>query len=99
MSPTTWREMVDRTRELEAALGTEEKRVMDNEKETVVLQRRAIRACGAIAEGQLVTQDDLTVLRPCPDDGLPPYRMGELVGKIADRDIEPGDCVRLSDIR
>ena len=35
MTPDTWREMVDRTRELEAALGSHEKFVADNEKETV----------------------------------------------------------------
>src|SRR5262249_53339138 len=43
MDPRTWREMVDRTRELEAALGTGVKRVEENERETVVLQRRSIR--------------------------------------------------------
>ena len=32
MDPMTWKEMVDRTRELEFALGTEEKEVMGNEK-------------------------------------------------------------------
>ena len=99
MNPVTWREMVDRTRELEAALGTEEKRVMDNEKETVVLQRRAVRARAPIAEGQVISDGDLIVLRPCPEDALPPYRMSELVGKTAGRYIEAGDCVRLMDIR
>jgi N-acetylneuraminate synthase len=30
MDPADWREMVERTRELESALGTEEKRIMEN---------------------------------------------------------------------
>ncbi len=44
MNPKTWREMVDRSRELEAALGKSKKFVAENEIETVVLQRRSIRA-------------------------------------------------------
>ena len=44
MTPKSWREMIDRSRELELSLGNGEKKIEDNEKETVVLQRRAIRA-------------------------------------------------------
>jgi N-acetylneuraminate synthase len=40
MNPTTWRDMIDRTRELQAALGGGVKRVEENEKETRILQRR-----------------------------------------------------------
>ena len=99
MDPRTWRDMVDRTRELEAALGPHEKRVMDNERETVVVQRRAVRAARPIASGATVTREDLTVLRPCPADALPPYAMDKVIGCVARRDIEAGDCVRLADVR
>lgn len=98
MDPVSWRDMVARTRELEAALGGEDKRVMDNERETVVLQRRAVRARRAIPAGHKIGPDDLTVLRPCPDDALPPYRIGELIGRVAARDLVEGDCVRPIDV-
>ena len=49
MDPRTWRDMVDRTRELEAALGSPVKRVADNEKETLVVQRRCLRAAAGLA--------------------------------------------------
>jgi len=98
MDPATWRDMVERTRELEAALGTTEKRVMDNERETVVLQRRAVRAARPIKQGETIGHDDLTVLRPCPADALPPYRIAELIGRAAAKDIEAGDCVRPADL-
>jgi sialic acid synthase SpsE len=97
MNPTAWREMVDRTRELEVALGTTEKRVMDNERDTIVVQRRSVRAARNIAAGETLTADDMVVLRPCPPDALPPYRMGELIGKTCARDIPNGDCVRHED--
>jgi sialic acid synthase SpsE len=99
MSPADWSEMVQRTRELQSALGTEEKRVMDNEKETVVLQRRAVRTITDLRSGDKIEAKDLTVLRPCPKDALPPYRLGELVGRKLRRNIPAGDIVRLDDVK
>ena len=98
MDPTTWRDMVERTRELELALGPEEKRVMDNEDETVVVQRRAIRARRDLPAGHVIAEADLEVLRPCPADALPPYRIGELVGRTVGRAVTAGDVVRLEDL-
>ena len=89
--------MVDRSRELEAALGSEDKRVMENERETVVLQRRAIRVTRAIKAGECFTRNDLTVLRPCPAEALPPYRMDDIIGRRSTRDIDEGDCVLPND--
>ena len=99
MDPATWRDMVDRTRELELALGSEDKHIMENELDTVVLQRRGIRARLALAEGTKIAASDLISLRPCPADALPPYRIGELLGRTTRRAIAEGDCVRASDVR
>ena len=98
MDPTTWREMVDRTRELENALGTEVKQVEENERETVVLQRRAIRASTDIKAGSTLTGGQLTVLRPCPNDALPPYAMDGLIGKKLKRDMSKGEHLRWIDL-
>lgn len=94
----TWREMIDRTHELENALGAGVKRVEENEIETVVLQRRAICTTDNLAAGTILTFDNLTVLRPCPADGLPPYRMVDLVGKQIRRDISKGAHLRWIDL-
>jgi N-acetylneuraminate synthase len=98
MAPATWRDMVDRTRELELALGTGEKRVMPNESETVMVQRRALRATRDLPAGTVLTSDHLIPLRPCPVDALPPYRIGELIGRTLQRPIESGTCVTLDDL-
>ena len=98
MDPESWREMVDRTRELEAALGPAEKTVMENEQETVVLQRRAIRTNRAIKAGETIAATDLIPLRPCPVDALPPYFSEQLIGRTANRDIDEGDYFTASDI-
>ena len=99
MDPRTWRDMVDRTRELELALGPSTNTVMENERDTVVVQRRAVRAKRAIAAGSILRESDLISLRPCPHDALPPYRHHEVVGKKVRRAIPEGDCVRLDDVQ
>jgi N-acetylneuraminate synthase len=98
MNPVTWREMVDRTRELEYALGDGVKRVEENETDTVIIQRRAIRAKQDIPAGTVITDDMLESLRPCPVDGLPPYRQPDVTGKTSGRDIPAGDHVRWTDL-
>ncbi len=95
----SWREMVDRTRELERALGSSVKKVEKNEKETVILQRRSIRAKHNITSGDVITRDDIEFLRPCPEDTLPPYQVNEILGKIATKDINIADCITWQNIR
>jgi N-acetylneuraminate synthase len=98
MDGKTWREMVDRTRELENSLGTGAKKIEENERETAVLQRRAIRTIGDLPSGAVLTRSDITVLRPCPVDAMPPYALNEVVGKKLRRSIKAGDHLRWTDI-
>ncbi len=98
MDPQSWREMVDRTRELEAALGTQEKRIMENERESAVVQRRAVRAARTLFPGETLTMNDLIPLRPCPEEGLPPYRAGQLVGRRVAKEISAGDLVTFAQL-
>lgn len=81
MDPRTWRDMVDRSRELENALGDGVKKVEANEAQTVVLQRRAVRARADLPVGHVLRADDLEVLRPCPAGALLPYEIPLVVGK------------------
>ena len=98
MDPKSWREMVDRTRELENALGNGIKKIEDNEQVTAVLQRRAIRLVVDLPAGAELTRDCLIVLRPCPSDGLSPYRLEELIGRKLKRAINAGEHLRWNDI-
>lgn len=98
MDPLRWREMVDRSRELEIALGTGVKKVEENERETVILQRRAICASNDLAAGTVLSQQHLTVLRPCPPDGVPPYCMNQLIGKRVRRDVRAGAHLQWTDL-
>lgn len=93
-----WREMVKKTRELESALGTTRKYVMDNEKETVILQRRCIRAARDLKKGLIITTDDLDVLRPAPLESLKPYESQLLLGHRLRRDIQLGQHLTIHDV-
>jgi N-acetylneuraminate synthase len=89
----SWKDMVDRTRELEFALGSNVKRVEGNEKETVILQRRALRAKRNLLKGDVITKNSVEALRPCPKDALAPYNIGKVLNKTLIEDIEAGDYI------
>lgn len=87
MDPDSWREMVDRTRELERALGSREKKVASNETETVVIQRRCLRAAQKIEAGSTLTREMITVLRPAPARAIEPHEIEDVLGSTALVDI------------
>lgn len=91
MDPTSWREMVDRCRELENSLGTGCKKVEMNEIETVVLQRRSVRLKSDLPLGAVLTRNCLDVLRPCPEEAIPPYEIGKIVGRKLRVPMKAGD--------
>ena len=98
MDPVTWRAMVDDTRLLEAALGNGRKAVEANEAQTVVLQRRCVRAARPLSAGTPLTRDDLEVLRPAPVDAVPAHEVQLVVGRTLIRDLQFGEEVRWVDL-
>ena len=98
MDPATWRAMVDDTRMLEAALGDGRKKIEPNEQETVVLQRRCVRAARALPNGTVLTRADVEVLRPAPHDAVPAHDVERIEGHTVTRDIEAGDALTWSDL-
>ena len=73
MNKQTWREMVDRSRELENALGNGIKVVEDNEKKSVIVQQRCLRMARDMNIGEIIQENDLEALRPAPAEALKPY--------------------------
>ena len=93
MNPRTWREMVDRSHELNLALGDGEKRIEGNEQETAVVQRRALRFTRTLSRGEVVSLDDIHPVRPAPEGSYAPHRAGEVVGKRLSRDVKADEAV------
>lgn len=98
MDPTTWRSMVEDSRMLEAALGDGEKKIEANERETVVLQRRCVRAARALDQGHKISREDIVVLRPAPLHAIPAHEVVSLVGSTLVRPLSAGEEIAWSDV-
>lgn len=98
MTPATWREMVDRTRELERALGSGEKVVCINEQQTVIVQRRCLRAARDIRAGELFDRAMIDVLRPATPGGILPNDINRVIGMKALVDLPTGRELRWEDL-
>lgn len=98
MNPKTWAEMVERTRELELALGDGVKKVEGNEQDTVIVQRRCLRFKKDMKKGDMVTINDVESLRPAPKGAFLPYEIEKVIGKKVHTDKEAGDAVYISEI-
>jgi sialic acid synthase SpsE len=94
MTPSSWREMVDRTRELESAFGSSRKFVAENEQDTVVVQRRCLRAAQDLRAGTVLREDMLEALRPAPMGAVVPFDLERVVGKKLLRDLPQGEYLR-----
>ncbi len=81
MNPQTWRDMVERSRELELALGDGQKRVEPNERDASVVQRRCLRARHDLPIGKVLAADDLEALRPRTEGSIEPYEQDRVLGR------------------
>ncbi len=99
MDPATWRAMVDDVRMLEAALGDGAKKIEDNEDQTVVLQRRCVRAARNLTAGSTLTREDVEVLRPAPQEAIPAHEVANIAGKRLARDVVKGEALTWPDLR
>lgn len=91
MTPSSWSEMVERSSELFLALGNGEKKVEENERDTVVLQRRSLRANRDISTGESITKDMLEALRPAPIGSVPPSDIDSIVGRTLREGVSKGE--------
>lgn len=98
MNPQSWSEMVENTRQLERALGSANKFVANNEKETVVVQRRCLRAARAIKAGESLSREMIDVLRPATPGAIMPYEIDQVIGLKALTALEKGQELRWTDL-
>lgn len=88
MDVTEFKTMVNCIRELEAAMGSTRKLVVEEEGETVIVQRRCLYANKDIVMGSVLKKEDITELRPAL--GIPPKYKNIVVGKKVNVDIKKG---------
>lgn len=98
MNPKSWRAMVDATNELYNALGDGVKRVEENEKDTVNIQRRAYYLKRGMKKGEVICKNSVFPLRPVYEGSVLPYEIDKIVGKTLKRDLPEDTCLRWEDI-
>lgn len=86
MEPVEFRFMVDSIREVERAMGSTRKEVVEEEHETVYVQRRCLYAKKDLPKGHIITENDIVILRPAL--GIPPKYKSIVIGKECKIDIK-----------
>ena len=93
MNPKDWKEMIIASRQLENSLGDGIKRIEKNEKKTVIIQRRSICASKIIKKNSKIKKSDLICLRPSPKNSIKPMFTSKIIGKVAKKNIQKGECI------
>jgi N-acetylneuraminate synthase len=98
LNPANWAHMVDEVRILERALGSEQKFVAENEKDTYIVQRHCLRVARDVKAGEVFTTGMLEVLRPATPGALMAWDIPQVIGKKAVADLPYGKELRWSDL-
>ncbi|MGG7151265.1 N-acetylneuraminate synthase family protein [Clostridium neonatale] len=100
MTPISWKDMVSNSMEVWYALGDGIKKVEENEKETVIVQRRALYYAKNLKKGHCILKDDLLPVRPMNKlYGINPYEFEELIGKKLEKDVLKDQLVKREDLK
>ena len=73
-------------------------KIEDNEKETVILQRRAVRASRKIHKGEKLERNMIEFQRPCPRGAMKPNEFATNIGKTLKSDVLKGECLNLCEL-
>lgn len=93
MDNIEFKNMVKDIRNLEKAMGSPNKTLYDEEKKTVFLQRRCLRASRELKKGTFLKEKDLTPLRPLGKDYIEPKNKNILIGKELKKKVKKGDII------
>jgi len=95
LDPDELKAMVSAIRNIEKALGTGHKTISESECKNIEIARKSIVAARDIREGELLTEENITVKRP--GNGISPMRWNEVVGTRAIRSFNEEDLIELAE--
>lgn len=98
MNPFSWGEMVIAANDLFLSLGDGIKKVEENEKDSIIVQQRALYVAKDLEKGHIIKKEDLFPLRPIKNDGIPPYDIEKLIGKQINKNLLVDSYIRWEDI-
>jgi sialic acid synthase SpsE len=87
---------IRKIKEAQALLGSSHKAALECERDFVLFGRRSLAAKRFIKEGETITEEDLTSLRPAT--GIPPYQIENVVGRRTTKTIDKNEILQYSDL-
>jgi len=93
LTPFELEQMVVAIRNIEKALGSEEKKISLSEQKNIIIARKSIVAACNIKVGTVLTENNITVKRP--GNGISPMKWDEVIGKQAIRDFFEDELIEL----
>ena len=81
MNPASWAKMVKDVRILEKTLGDGKKKIEHNEKQSVIVQRRGAWLNKNVKKGEILKDEMIDFLRPCPNNSIDIFEIQKYLGK------------------
>lgn len=91
LEPEELKQMVASIRNIEKAMGSSEKKISPSEKKNIKIARKSIVAKRDIAQGEKLTEENLSVKRP--GDGISPMRWYEVIGTVAVKNFKADELI------
>lgn len=91
LEPEELAEMIRSIRSVEAALGSGDKIVAEAERPNIAVARKSIVAARAIAPGEVLTEENITVKRP--GNGISPMLWDKVIGSTASKAYLPDQLI------
>ncbi len=91
LEPNELKEMVKAIRNIELALGSSIKKPTPSERPNIEIARKSIVASKKIKEGELLSEENLTIKRPA--NGINPMRWNEIIGTVANKNYAEEDLI------
>jgi N,N'-diacetyllegionaminate synthase len=96
IEPHELKQMVIAIRNIEKALGSDIKKPTASEIKNISVSRKSIHLSRSMNSGEILTKDDLEMLRP--GDGISPMRYNEFIGKKLKKSLLRGQKLSFQDI-
>ena len=93
LEPGELKQMIQSIRNIECALGDEDKKPSASEKPNIKVARKSIVAARKIQAGEIFSEENLTTKRP--GNGISPMKWYEVIGKESPRDFEEDELISL----
>ena len=96
IEPGTLRALVAQVRAVEEAVGEADKRLRPSEADVSRVARRSLHTARRLPQGHVLTGGDIVLMRP--GTGMPPNRLGSVLGRPLARDLDAGAMLTEEDL-